>query len=80
MAQPMKGNVPALGLSLEAIIGQYEILHCRHLVGMKQQKIGKTIGKKTLSSKGGGLFYALTPTCYPVAYGTRDITYIATHH
>ena len=37
MAQPMKSNVPTIGLSIEAI-GQYEMSDCRHLVGMKQQK------------------------------------------
>ena len=53
--------------------------HCRHLVGIYEAtKIGKTIGRKTLSSEGGGLFYVLTPTWHPV-YGTRDITYITTH-
>ena len=36
MAQPMKGIVPTVGLSIKAI-GQYEMSHCRHLVGMKQQ-------------------------------------------
>ena len=79
MAQPMKDNVPNIGLNIEAIIRQYETSHCRHLVDMKQQKNGKTIGK-TLSSKGGGLFYVLTPTGYSVAYGTRDITYITLLH
>ena len=41
MAQPMKGNVPTVGLSIKTIIRQYEKSHCRHLVGMKQQKIAK---------------------------------------
>ena len=40
MSQPMKGNVPTVGLSIEAI-GQYEMSHCRNLFGMKQQKMAK---------------------------------------
>ena len=76
MAQPIKSNVPTIGLSIEAI-GQYEMSHCRHLVDMKQQK-GKRIEKKTISSEGAGLFCVLTPTCHPVTYSTRDVTYIAT--
>ena len=43
MEQPMKGNVPTVELSIEIIIVQYEKSHCRHLVGMKQQKIAKQL-------------------------------------
>ena len=45
MAQPMKDNVPTIGLNIEAIIRQYEVSHCRHLVDMKQQKMAKQLEK-----------------------------------
>ena len=62
----MKGSVPTVGLSIEAIIRQYKMSHCRHLVSMKQQKNCKAIGNKTLSSEGRGLFSSyshLSPCC-----------------
>ena len=59
-------RAPTIGLTIEAIIHQYEMSHCRHFVGMKQQKNCKTIGNKTLSSEGRGLFCSyshLSPCC-----------------